>query len=128
VGFARRLWAILTQRCPNCLRGRVFIRVATMLERCPVCGHKFEREEGYFLGAWYASYFLSIPLLGLLTVLVSYFLVPTWRLEFAVLLACVPYLLLTPFVFRYARIIWMHIDPPLGRAVPSSHLDEDRGP
>jgi uncharacterized protein (DUF983 family) len=111
-GLARRLGAILHQRCPKCLRGRVFIRIATMLEHCPECGHKFEREEGYFLGAWYASYFLSIPLLGLLTFLLHWFVLPTWRLEFVVLVACIPYLLFMPFVYRYARIFWMHIDAP----------------
>jgi uncharacterized protein (DUF983 family) len=110
-GLAARLWAILCQRCPKCLRGRVFVRVATMLDRCPVCEYQFEREPGYFLGAWYASYFLSVPLLGLMTLGLS-FVLPGWRLEFVVLLACVPYLFLTPLVFRYARIIWMHIDAP----------------
>jgi uncharacterized protein (DUF983 family) len=112
VAFAQRLWAILGQRCPRCLRGRVFVRLATMLPDCPVCGHHFEREPGYFLGAWYASYFLSIPLLGLLTILINVLVLPHARLEYAVLLACVPYVFLMPLVFRYARIIWMHIDPP----------------
>jgi uncharacterized protein (DUF983 family) len=112
-GLARRLGAVLRQRCPKCLYGPVFTGIATMHERCPLCEHKFEREEGYFLGAMYASYFLSIPLLGLLTVLVHELLVPGWRWEFAVLFACLPYLLLTPLVYRYARILWMHIDRPL---------------
>lgn len=110
--MGRRLWAVLRQRCPKCLHGRVFTGIATMHGRCPVCGHKFEREEGYFLGAMYASYFLSIPLLGLLTALVHWLILPGWRWEPAVFLACVPYLFLTPAVFRYARILWMHIDAP----------------
>src|SRR5262245_59743078 len=112
-GVGRRLWALLCQRCPRCLRGRVFVRVATMLDHCPVCGHKFEREQGYFLGAYYASYFLSIPLLGLLALLISWLVLPTWGPQYVVFVALVPYLFLTPLVFRYARLIWMYMDPPV---------------
>ena len=31
-----------------------------MYERCPACGLKFEREQGYFLGAMYIGYGLGI--------------------------------------------------------------------
>jgi uncharacterized protein (DUF983 family) len=110
--LTRRLWAILSQRCPRCLRGRVFTGLATMLDHCPVCDYKYQREEGYFLGAMYASYFLSIPLLGILTLLVHWLFLPGWRWEFAVLAACLPYLFLMPLVFRYARVIWLHVDAP----------------
>jgi uncharacterized protein (DUF983 family) len=112
-GVAGRLWALLLQRCPRCLRGRVFVGLMTMLDHCPVCGHKYEREQGYFLGAYYASYFLSIPLLGLITLLISVFLLPTWDPVYVVFVALVPYIFLTPLVFRYARLIWMHMDPPI---------------
>jgi hypothetical protein len=40
-----------------------------MQERCPNCGLKFEREQGYFLGAMYISYglaLITIIALGLL--------------------------------------------------------------
>jgi uncharacterized protein (DUF983 family) len=110
--LARRLWAVLCQRCPRCLRGPVFTGFATTLDHCPVCRYRYQREEGYFLGAMYASYFLSIPLLGILTLLVHWLLLPNWRWEFAVLAACLPYLFLMPFVFRYARVIWLHVDAP----------------
>lgn len=110
--LGKRLQAIFLQRCPRCLQGKVFTGSFAMAETCPVCGHRFEKEPGYFLGAMYVSYFMSIPLLGLLTLLSSLFVVPSWPLEYAALLAGVPYLLLVPLVFRYSRIIWMHIDPP----------------
>jgi uncharacterized protein (DUF983 family) len=111
-GVGARLGAVVRQRCPRCLQGRVFTGLTTMLDRCPVCGHRFEREPGYFLGAMYASYFMSIPILGLLTVLIGWLLLPSWSLEWVVPVACVPYLFLTPLVYRYARVIWMHMDPP----------------
>jgi uncharacterized protein (DUF983 family) len=109
--LAKRFQAILLLRCPKCLRGRVFSGGITMREACPVCGHHFEREQGYFLGAMYASYFLAIPVLGLLAWIV-HLLLPEWRWEFAVVIALVPFCFLVPILFRYSRIIWMHIDPP----------------
>jgi len=111
-GLARRLKAILLQRCPKCLKGRVFSGVVAMRPRCPVCDHQFEREPGYFLGAMYASYFLAIPILALITLAIYFLLLPNWLPENVVLLAAVPFLLLVPSVFRYARVIWMHIDAP----------------
>lgn len=91
-----------------------------MHEHCPECGHRFEREPGYFLGALYASYFLSIPLLGVFFVLLSWADVVPWPAEYLVLLAAVPYLVLMPGVVRYARMIWMHIDPPPGSVAKRS--------
>jgi hypothetical protein len=39
-----------------------------MHEYCPVCGLKFEREEGYFLGAMYISYGLALFTIVILAV------------------------------------------------------------
>jgi hypothetical protein len=30
-----------------------------MVERCPGCGMRFEREEGFFLGVWFLNLLLS---------------------------------------------------------------------
>jgi uncharacterized protein (DUF983 family) len=109
--LAKRLRAVLLQRCPRCLEGKVYHGLTAMNEHCPACGHRFEREPGYFLGSLYASYFLSIPLLlGLFALL--WWLLPTWPAEVVVLLTAVPYLVFMPFVVRYARVIWMYIGLP----------------
>jgi uncharacterized protein (DUF983 family) len=109
-GLFRCLAAIFRQRCPKCWRGNVFRGLVTMNERCPVCGYKFQQDEGYFLGAMYMSYILSFTALGLLAVLIQWLFLPNWPLEFVVLVALVPYLLLVPAVFRYSRILWMFFD------------------
>ncbi len=112
--LTQRLKAILLLRCPNCLRGKVFSGSITMRERCPECGHKFEREAGYFTGAMYASYFMAIPILALLTLLIWWLFLPDWPLQNVTLVAALPFLLVVPAVFRYSRVIWMHIDYPMG--------------
>ena len=105
----RRLPAVLRQRCPRCLEGRVFSGFLTMRDVCPMCGHVFEREPGYFVGAMYVSYALAIPLYLLFVVLLRPILrgVP----DIAVLAAGVPVVCLcSPILFRYSRVIWMHFD------------------
>src|SRR5262245_19848489 len=104
-----RFWALALQRCPRCRKGRVFGGVVRMNPTCPVCGLPFEREQGYFLGAMYVSYGLSIVLLGLLTWLLS-LLLPAWDLGLVVLLASSVYVPIVPIVFRYSRVIWIHFD------------------
>ncbi len=104
-----RLEAVLRQRCPRCLRGEVFAGPVRMRERCPVCGLVFEREEGYFFGAMYVSYFLSVPAFCLLALL-AYELLPGRHFAWVLCAAAAGLLLLVPTIFRYSRVIWMHID------------------
>jgi hypothetical protein len=42
----------LLKRCPRCGGGKLFTGWFRMKERCPRCGYRFEREEGFFLGAY----------------------------------------------------------------------------
>src|SRR5438445_10929800 len=58
--IAARLRSIVRQRCPVCLEGRMFRGVFAMNAACSVCGHRFERETGFFQGAMYVSYALGI--------------------------------------------------------------------
>jgi uncharacterized protein (DUF983 family) len=103
------LMALLRQRCPRCRQGRVFRASLTMNPSCPVCGLSFEREEGYFLGAMYVSYGLSVCFLGLGT-LVGALVLPEWNLSLVCLLVTILYLPLVPLVFRYSRVIWIYFD------------------
>ena len=107
--FRRRLAAVMRLRCPRCLEGRVFSRFLTMRDSCPVCGHVFEREPGYFVGAMYVSYALAIPLYLLFVALLRPFL--RGFSDLAGLAAGLPLVCLcAPFLFRYSRVIWMHFD------------------
>ena len=79
-----------------------------MHERCTVCGLQFNREPGYFLGAMYFSYALSIPP-GLLIALLI------WRFtslpfDGVMLATFVAYLPFVPLVTRYARVLWIYTD------------------
>ena len=104
-----RLGAILAQRCPRCREGQVFASTWRMNPRCPACGLLFLRDTGYFTGAMYFSYALGIPIIALLT-LAAYLLAPSWHLWQHVLAAWAAFLPLVPVVFRYSRVLWIHLD------------------
>src|SRR5436309_14749181 len=74
--LAARLRAIIRQRCPVCLQGAMFRGRFEMNTTCPVCGHRFEREPGFFQGAMYVSYGIGIVYIGVLAILADAFLVP----------------------------------------------------
>ena len=59
------LWRGMCLRCPRCGARTLFRTWFAMHERCAVCGLRFEREQGYFLGAMYIPTVspLIIPLL-----------------------------------------------------------------
>jgi uncharacterized protein (DUF983 family) len=107
------LAAIARQVCPRCRQGQIFREplrrgILAMHERCPVCGLEFEREPGYFLGAMYVSYLLSIPPVLLLVWII--WRLTGWRLETVLLGAFVAYLPFVPIVTRYSRVIWIYVD------------------
>ena len=79
-----------------------------MLDNCPVCELKFEREQGYFLGAMYVSYGLSIPPVLLLILLIWKF--SGWPYDVSIGAAFVAYLPCVPVVARFARVVWMYVD------------------
>ena len=67
-GMPERITAfegIRRELCPRCRQGQLFRLPVwrgpiAMHDRCPVCGLKFEREPGYFVGAMYMSYALTL--------------------------------------------------------------------
>ncbi|GAC1700484.1 MAG: hypothetical protein NVS9B6_14160 [Candidatus Limnocylindrales bacterium] len=110
------LRAILGLRCPRCRRGRLFRGLITMEDACGVCGLVYEREHGYFVGAMAISYAIAIAVLGALFVLFAVAL--HWPLELSLLTAGALFLLAVPFVFRYSRSLWVHLDRRMDPDVP----------
>jgi uncharacterized protein (DUF983 family) len=105
-GF-RRLAAIVTQRCPRCLQGQVFATLFRMHAQCPRGGLVFEREPGYFTGAMYLSYGVAIIATA------PVWLTMMWygRSLGEVLLVIGPLRIVgSPWLFRYARVLWLHLD------------------
>src|SRR5260370_1722195 len=107
--------AILRQLCPRCHKGKIFRgplwrTYLAMYERCPECDLVYEREQGYFLGAMYFSYLLSIPPVLVLVLLLWW--LTAWRFDVVLVAAFVAYLPLVPAVRRFPRVLLLFLDGP----------------
>lgn len=85
-----------------------------MLETCPACGLRFEREPGYFVGAMYVSYALAVIAYLLLAALV-HVARPAWGAAQVLAAAVPPLAVLSPLLFRFSRVLWMHLDRAVHR-------------
>lgn len=79
-----------------------------MHKRCPVCGLKFVREGGYFLGAMYASFLITVVIVSALVM--TMWLGAGWTYEHSLIGALIAYLPFVPFIIRYSRVLWIHLD------------------
>jgi uncharacterized protein (DUF983 family) len=102
VGRAIRL------RCPRCGATPLFRGWFRMAEACALCGLYFERAQGYFVGAIYVNYAVTVVL-----AIVGFFLL--WgvlglstRAQLAIL---VPFVIVFPlWFFRYSRSFWLALE------------------
>lgn len=108
------LSAMLKMKCPQCHRGELFIHSGfsitnfdKMHEHCAVCKLRYERELGFYWGAMYMSYGLSVFIVLIAGVSLFYLAndPPTW-VYITVVTAAI--LLFTPFLFRYGRVIMLY--------------------
>jgi uncharacterized protein (DUF983 family) len=106
------LRGIVNQLCPRCRAGKIFrrsiLRFPSMYERCPVCGLKFEREQGYFLGAMYISYGLALVTIAVIALLLWAF--TSGGLQRIVIWAVLLFLPLAPVVTFFSRVLWIYFD------------------
>jgi len=109
----------LRLRCPRCGRSGLYEGWFRMHERCAACGLRYEREQGYFVGAIYVNYALTASL-GLGSVLLLDNLLGLSLAQQLVL--AVPLMLFAPLLFfRHARSLWLGLDYLV------ASLDERRG-
>ena len=111
-----RLVSIIKEKCPNCRKGEVYEKpkkifsLPDMKKSCDVCGYKFDREPGYFLGAMYISYGLAV-LQGLIAFLICYFFFPNLPTIMVPIIIMIVILLFSFKNFKLSRLIYIHIFP-----------------
>lgn len=95
----------LTNRCPNCGARSLFAGPLKMHERCARCGLRFEREDGFFLGAVVINYTVTcVALLATLGVIVFMELVSVP----AAIGIAIGWCLLFPLLFyRPSKSLWL---------------------
>jgi hypothetical protein len=79
-----------------------------MNETCPVCGLRFLRESGYFLGALYISYGLGV--FTILPIAVIMVILLDWSLPVVLTISLIQTMLSVPLFFRTSRLLWLYLD------------------
>ena len=112
----------LRLRCPRCGEGQMFAGMFKMYSECGSCGFRFEREAGYFVGAMYINYGMTV-----LIAFASYF-----ALGYFTAIPFLPNLILWGtfsalfpiFFFRYSRSLWLSLDYIFNPSEPSDSQQE----
>ncbi len=79
-----------------------------MEKRCSICDLKFEREEGYFLGAMYISYALALATIAVLALVL--WTLTAWGILKDIVVAIVLFLPLAPVLTLFSRVLWIYLD------------------
>ena len=110
---ARSLRRALALHCPRCggtplFPGHGFSRWFAMATSCALCGLRFERAQGYWVGAIYVSYGVTVIIaLGGAFALWVFAGVSTAKQ----LWVWLPFVVLFPlWFFRYSRSLWMAVE------------------
>lgn len=106
--------AIIKCKCPRCREGDIFCnknhyalkQIFLMPTRCRKCGSKIDKEPGFFYGAMYVGYGLSVAYLVSVYVAMLV-LVGEFSIISYLLISIVSLVILTPVVFRLSRSIWL---------------------
>jgi len=106
--LTRALGRAIRLRCPRCGETPLFTGWFRMAESCALCGLRFERAQGYFVGAIYINYAVTT-----LIAVGGFFLL--WAglglSTRAQLLVLVPIVVLFPlWFFRYSRSFWLALE------------------
>lgn len=110
------LYSILFHKCPRCHESGMFknnnpYNFSTLFEMkkpCPVCGQDPELGEiGFYWGAMYIGYALSVGLLLVLVAIVHFLFGVSVLLS--ILHVSIIHVILIPYEFRTARMIWINM-------------------
>ncbi|MTG96922.1 MULTISPECIES: DUF983 domain-containing protein [Myroides] len=111
---------VLSGKCPNCGKEKLFhdkgnpitFRMPKMTKECGSCGYNFHRETGFYFGAMYVSYALTVA--EMVTVMVLRLLLNELfgtnisMLQAFIAIVVVVFVLWT-FNYRVARIMWLNM-------------------
>ena len=98
----------LRLRCPRCGRAPLFRGWFAMNTVCAVCDLRFERAPGYWIGAIYVNYGVTVGI-----AVVGFFLLRAlagWDAPWQLAL-WIPFVIVFPlWFFRYSRSLWLALE------------------
>ncbi|QXC63218.1 DUF983 domain-containing protein [Aquihabitans sp. G128] len=102
----------LRRRCPRCGGGALFVHRFRLKDRCPTCGYRFEREPGFFLGAWFLNFMAleTVHFVGIMAFILWKSGHPQGGLILPIVLAIVTGLSLPVLLYPWSQTAWAAID------------------
>jgi len=118
-----QLSSVFLFKCPRCHKGDLFLTKSTytrgfaaMHKHCPECNQGFDPEPGFYFGAAYVSYGLTVGLW--IALFVALFAFDAWGIIsfsftedplFLMGWGIGLLLVLLPLIYRLSRSIWIHM-------------------
>ncbi len=107
--------ALLHGKCPRCREGSMFTyplskigKFNVMNETCPHCGIHLEPEPGFYQGAMYVGY--GITLMCLFTISIILFLLVNPTSEWTYIFTIIGFMVgIAPLNYRYSRILYLYL-------------------
>src|SRR6476660_5498670 len=115
-GKQSRWYAFIQAKCPRCHYGDMFPssnpydfkHLGKMHERCPVCGQTYYPETGFYYGAMYMSYVMTVVFSAVSLVLIG--VLSHWNMYTLIFGNAALLILGFPLFYRYARVLWLHVN------------------
>jgi hypothetical protein len=112
----KRLISIFTFKCPRCLKGEFLVsrnfynlnKAGEVKECCSNCELKYTKETGFYYGAMYVSYGLSMALIISIFVALTV-LYPNYSMGLLFTLIGLSVLIMTPILYALSKIIWINL-------------------
>jgi uncharacterized protein (DUF983 family) len=108
------LKGLLHAKCPQCRKGDLFTHSLTSITKfnimnnaCPHCGVRLEPEPGFYQGAMYVGYALSVVVTAIVFVLVYMLNITSMWTPIAAVAAIM--VLLIPINYRYSRTFYLYM-------------------
>lgn len=114
--MANQLTSVLKLKCPQCGEGDLFCNkniyqykgFFDMPDRCPKCNQDFQIEPGFYYGAMYVSYGLTIAITVAIFVAMTVFNI--FSIAGFIIADVVILFLALPIIFKISRALWLTIN------------------
>ena len=105
--------SIIKYKCPKCREGDLFVNKNTfkyknfldVSDNCPKCNQDFQIEAGFYLGAIFVSYALTIALTT--SIFVAFAVFNIYSLVPFLITAGICLIITTPMILHVSRSIWI---------------------
>jgi len=107
------IFSVLNFKCPRCHKGNLFTNKSSyqfkgffdMPNNCLKCNQDFQLEAGFYLGAMFVSYALTVAIS--IAVFVLFVIFDAYSLVPFLIAASIVMTLSTPYLIKISRSIWI---------------------